>query len=102
MQIEPRIYNFEHQRKGNTRKSIKGRFKSAEKNKNFWKTWDSAVNTMEKQLNPNSTIYRHRNSLVDKISLSDKEVQNYKMKVFDCDKATKKAYEDYYKTHKYN
>jgi len=101
MQIEPRIYNFEHQRKGNTRKSIKGRFRSSEKNKEFWKNWDTAVNTMEKQLNPNSNIYRHRNSLVDKITLTDKEAQNYEMKVFDCDKATKKAYEDYYKENKY-
>jgi hypothetical protein len=56
---------------------------------------------MERQLNPNSSIYRHRNSLVDKISLSDEQAQDYKMKVFDCDKATKKAYEYYYKEHKY-
>jgi|TARA_R110002012_G_scaffold158407_1_gene319808 hypothetical protein len=101
MQIQPIIYNFEYQRKGNTRKSIKGRFEHAEKTKKFWSSWDTAVNTMERQLNPNSSIYRHRNSLVDKISLSDKQAQDYKMKVFDCDRATKKAYEDYYKEHKY-
>jgi hypothetical protein len=84
-----------HYKKG----SRGGRFKISEKNKKFWKTWDKAVNKPEKQLNPKD--YEHRNSLVDKITLTDKEAQNYNMKVFDCDKQTKKLYEDYYKTHKY-
>ena len=56
---------------------------------------------MEKQLNPNAKEYRHRNTLVDKIDLSNIEAKDYKMKVFDCDKETKKMYEEYYKTHKY-
>jgi len=36
MRIEPIIYNFEYQRKGNTRKSIKGRFSQSDKAKVFW------------------------------------------------------------------
>jgi len=36
MRVEPLIYNFEYQRKGNTRKSIKGRFKVSETSKAFW------------------------------------------------------------------
>tara|TARA_S200002703_G_scaffold56120_1_gene48734 strand:+ start:464 stop:964 length:501 start_codon:yes stop_codon:yes gene_type:complete len=36
MRIEPIIYNFEYQRKGNTRKSIKGRFAQSDKAKVFW------------------------------------------------------------------
>ena len=54
---------------------------------------------MEKQLNPDAYENRHRNSLVDKLGLVD--TKDYKMKVFDCNKATKKMYEEYYKTHKY-
>ena len=41
MQIEPRIYNFEHQRKGNTRKSIKGRFAQSDAIKKHWSTYDN-------------------------------------------------------------
>ena len=81
--------------------NTKGRFSTSEKNKKFWKTWDSAVNTMEKKLNPESSIYKHRNSLIDKVKLSDREAQNYKMNVFNCDKGTKKMYEYYYKHNKY-
>tara|TARA_S200002703_G_scaffold24304_1_gene21107 strand:- start:195 stop:743 length:549 start_codon:yes stop_codon:yes gene_type:complete len=80
MRIEPIIYNFEYQRKGNTRKSIKGRFKSAEKNKNFWKTWDSAVNTMEKQLDPNKRNYNHCNSLKNSKHLI--ETLDYEPKIY--------------------
>jgi hypothetical protein len=36
MRLEPLIYNFEYQRKANTRKSIKGRFKNGDKSKAFW------------------------------------------------------------------
>ena len=36
MRVQPLIYNFEYQRKGNTRKSIKGRFKVSETSKAFW------------------------------------------------------------------
>ena len=86
-----------HYKKG----SRGGRFKISEKNKKFWKTWDTPVNTMEKQLNPNAKEYRHRNTLVDKIDLSYVQAKDYEMKVFDCDRATKKMYEEYYKTHKY-
>ena len=81
------------------RKGISGRFKTSEKNKEFWKSWDSAVNTSEKQLNPNSREYHHRNSLVEKLDVSD--TRDYKMKVFNCDRKTKKMYEEYYKTHSY-
>ena len=84
-----------HYKKG----SRGGRFKISDKNKKFWKTWDTPVNTMEKQLNPDAYENRHRNSLVDKLGLVD--TKDYKMKVFDCNKATKKMYEEYYKTHKY-
>ena len=84
-----------HYKKG----SRGGRFKISEKNKKFWKTWDTPVNTMEKQLNPDAYENRHRNSFVDKLGLVD--TKDYKMKVFDCNKATKKMYEEYYKTHKY-
>lgn len=31
--------------------NTKGRFSTSEKSKNFWKTWDSAVNTSERQTN---------------------------------------------------
>lgn len=86
-----------HYKKG----SRGGRFKISERGKKFWKTWDTPVHTMEKQLNPNAKEYRHRNTLVDKINLSHIEAKDYEMKVFDCDRATKKMYEEYYKTHKY-
>jgi hypothetical protein len=36
MRTQPLIYNFEYQRKGNTRKSIKGRFAQSDKAKVFW------------------------------------------------------------------
>jgi len=36
MRVQPLIYQFEHQRKGNTRKSIKGRFAQSDKIKTFW------------------------------------------------------------------
>ena len=36
MRVQPLIYNFEYQRKGNTRKSIKGRFAQSDKIKTFW------------------------------------------------------------------
>ena len=36
MRTQPLIYNFEYQRKGNTRKSIKGRFAQSDKIKAFW------------------------------------------------------------------
>ena len=57
--------------------------------------------SLEKQLNPESSVYKHRNSLIDKVKLTNREAQNYEMKVFDCDKATKKMYEYYYKHNKY-
>ena len=41
MQIEPRIYNFEYQKKGNTRKSIKGRFAQSDAVKKHWSTYDN-------------------------------------------------------------
>jgi len=36
MRVQPLIYKFEYQRKGNTRKSIKGRFAQSDKIKTFW------------------------------------------------------------------
>lgn len=83
------------------KKSIKGRFKTSDKLKKHFQNWDSAVHTSEKQLNPDSSIYRHRNSLVEKINLSEKEAQDYKMNVYICDDETKRQYEEYYKTHSY-
>ena len=80
------------------KKGVGGRFKRAEKVKKFWKTWDSAVNIPEKQLNPRD--YEHRNSLVDKIKLSKKEAEDYKMRIIGDDK-TIKMYEEYYKTNRY-
>lgn len=87
-------------KKHKTKKWIKGRFKASEKNKKFWESWDTVVNTSEKQLDPNKREYNHRNSLVDKIKLSDKEAQDYKMKIIG-DANTRKMYEEYYKTHSY-
>ena len=40
MRVEPLIYNFEYQRKGNTRKSIKGRFAQSDAVKKHWSTYD--------------------------------------------------------------
>ena len=82
------------------RKGIKGRFKTSEKLKKHFESWDTAVHTSEKQLDPNKREYNHRNSLVDKIKLSDKEAQDYKMKIIG-DANTRKMYEEYYKTHSY-
>lgn len=82
------------------RKGISGRFKTSEKSKKFWKSWDTAVNKSEKQLNPNAREYNHRNSLVDKIKLSDKEAEDYKMRIIG-DAKTIKMYKAYYKTHSY-
>lgn len=85
-----------HYKKG----SRKGRFKISEKSSSFWKSWDTAVQIPEKQLDSNSREYYHRNSLVDKIKLSDKEAKDYKMKIIG-DAETIKMYEEYFKTHKY-
>ena len=41
MRIEPLIYKFEHQRKGNTRKSIKGRFAQSDAVKKHWSQYDN-------------------------------------------------------------
>jgi hypothetical protein len=41
MRVEPLIYNFEHQRKGNTRKSIKGRFAQSDAAKKHWSKYDN-------------------------------------------------------------
>ena len=41
MRVEPLIYNFEHQRKGNTRKSIKGRFAQSDAIKKHWSKYDN-------------------------------------------------------------
>ena len=76
-----------------TKGSRGGRFKISEAISKARGKYDKAVMTHEKQLNPKE--YEHRNSLVNKINLTDKQAQDYKMKVFDCDKQTKKLYEDY-------
>ena len=78
------------------KKGINGRFSRSEKVKKFWKTWDTAVNKSDKQLNSNSREYYHRNSLVDKIKLTEKEAQDYKPKIIG-DAKTRKMYEEYFK-----
>ena len=83
-----------HYKKG----SRKGRFKISEKISQRRGTYDKAVMTPEKQLNPKD--YEHRNSLVDKIKLSRQEAEDYKMKIV-ADAETLKMYEEYYKTHSY-
>jgi hypothetical protein len=82
------------------KKGINGRFSRSEKVKKFWKTWDTAVNISDKKLNSNSREYYHRNSLVDKIKLTEKESQDYKLKIIG-DAKTRKMYEEYFKTHSY-
>ena len=78
---------------------MSSRFKMSEAISKARSNYDKAVMTFEKQLNPND--YDHKNSLVNKIRLSRIDAKDYEMKVFDCDRATKKMYEEYYKTHKY-
>ena len=87
-------------KKPKIKKFAKGRFMASEKNQEFWKTWDTPVNTSEKKLDPYKREYYHRNSLVDKIKLTEKEVEDYKMKII-ADAKTLKMYEEYYKTHSY-
>ena len=41
MRIQPLIYHFEYQRKGNTRKSIKGRFAQSDAIKKHWSKYDN-------------------------------------------------------------
>ena len=41
MRIEPTLYKFEYQRKGNTRKSIKGRFAQSDAIKKHWSKYDN-------------------------------------------------------------
>ena len=92
-----------HYKKG----SRGGRFKISEKNKKFWKTWDTSVNTPEKQsegkivMGGGRAINFNRKLSIGGRSTSKINYDDYKMKVFVCDKKTKKLYEDYYKTHKY-
>lgn len=88
------------------RKGISGRFKASEKNKEFWKSWDSAVNTSEKQTD--GKVYlgggraiNHSRKLTIGNGTNKVDYQDYKMKVFNCDRKTKKMYEEYYKTHSY-
>lgn len=82
------------------KKGINGRFSRSEKLKKHFENWDSAVHTSEKQLDSNSREYYHRNSLVDKIKLTEKEAQDYKLKIIG-DAKTIKMYEEYFKTHSY-
>jgi len=86
--------------------NTKGRFSTSEKNKRFWKTWDSAVNTSERQTNGRIVMASGRGINFDRklsigCSLSKINYEDYKMKVFNCNKATKKMYEEYYKNNKY-
>lgn len=82
------------------KKGVNGRFSRSEKLKKHFENWDSAVHTSEKQLDSNSREYYHRNSLVDKIKLTEKEAQDYKLKIIG-DAKTIKMYEEYFKTHSY-
>ena len=41
MRVQPLIYKFEYQRKGNTRKSIKGRFAQSDAIKKHWSQYDN-------------------------------------------------------------
>ena len=82
------------------KKGINGRFSRSEKLKKHFENWDSAVHTSEKQLDPNKREYNHRNSLVDKIKLTEKEAQDYKMRIIG-NAETRKMYEEYFKTHSY-
>ena len=91
-----------HYKKG----SRKGRFKISEKSKEFWKSWDSAVNTSEKQTDGNIRLgggraINHSRKLTIGNGTNKVNYKDYKMKVFNCDKKTKKMYEEYYKTHSY-
>jgi len=99
----PSFYNKYRRKKKlkKKKKKVRGfglRLLQKENSERFWSTWDSAVNTPEKRLNPND--YEHKNSLVDKIKLSREDVQDYKMKIIG-DAETIKLYEEYYKTHSY-
>lgn len=82
------------------KKGVNGRFSRSEKLKKHFENWDSAVHTSEKQMDSNSREYYHRNSLVDKIKLTEKEAQDYKMRIIG-DAETRKMYEEYFKTHSY-
>ena len=98
-----RMYNNiileRHYKKG----SKGGRFKISEKNKKFWKTWDTSVNTSEKQTEGKIVMGGGRAIRFDRklsigCSTSKINYDDYKMKVFNCDRATKKMYEEYYKS----
>jgi hypothetical protein len=93
--------------------SRKGRFKISEKSKKFWE--DNKDNYSTKEYAKNYPSYknsrnetfglqkhvRHNRKLTIGNGTNKVNYQDYKMKVFNCDKATKKMYEEYYKTHSY-
>ena len=98
--------NTDITKKYKIKKGINGRLKKSEKSKEFWKSWDSAVHTSEKQTD--GKIYlgggraiNHSRKLTIGNGTNKVDYKDYKMKVFNCDKATKKMYEEYYKTHSY-
>jgi len=73
--------NIDFMTRYKVKKGVNGRFKTSDKLKKHFQSWDIAVHTSEKQLDPNSTIYRHRNSLVDvddEVDARDYKLQTYK------------------------
>lgn len=95
------------------KKGVSGRFKRAEKSQKFWE--DNRDNYSDKEYAKNYPSYKNcRNETFGlqkhvrynrKLSIGNGtnkvDYQNYKMKIFNCNKATKKMYEEYYKTHSY-
>ena len=87
------------------KKGINGRFKKSEKSKEFWKSWDSAVHTSEKKTDGKIVMGGGRainfNRKLTIGGSKDIDYRDYKMKIFNCNRETKKLYEEYYKTHRY-
>lgn len=85
---------------------IKGRFKTSDKLKKHFQSWDSAVHTSEKQTEgkvymASGRCINFNRKLTTGHSNNKVDPRDYKMKIFVADKKTKKMYEEYYKTHSY-
>jgi len=83
------LYHFEHQRKGNTRKSIKGRFAQGDKAKSFWaKNRDNYSDKESSKATRNEKLgFRKLTRAISKINTTHEivDVKDYVMPIYKND-----------------
>ncbi len=78
MQIQPTLYHFLHQRKGNTRKSIKGRFAQSDKAKVFWANNRSNYSDKENPKASKNDVLglRYKVNLINKLNTTTETINS--------------------------